>query len=96
MTDYAGWAQAAVAGVIAAVGTVFWAGEAQTQIKDQKHQIEQLQTKQAADHDSVVTLAAEVHQIQADTAETKGDVKQILQNQTDVKQALEHFNHAHR
>ena len=93
MQDYAGWAQAGVAGVVAAVGTVFWAGQANTQIKDQQTQITAIQQKADMDHDKVIALAAAVDQIKSDTDETKGDVKQILQNQSDVKDALNHFNH---
>lgn len=92
LSDYAGWAQAGVASLIAAGGGMLWAGHTSSQVADQQQRIVAVENKQSADHDKVTQLAEQVNQIQKDTAETHDDVKTILQNQADVKAALEHFN----
>jgi septal ring factor EnvC (AmiA/AmiB activator) len=92
MTDLAGWAQAGIAGLIAALGAMFFIGNANSQLRDAQADIVVLQAKQAKDHDKVTVLETKVDQIHQDVAETKQDVKTVLQNQADVKAALERFN----
>jgi hypothetical protein len=78
-TDFSGWAQAGLAGLIAALGTTFWAGQANTALSDARAQIQIVATAQAADHDKVIALSTDVAQIKSDASETKADVKTLLQ-----------------
>lgn len=93
LTDYAGWAQAGVASVIAAAGGFLWAGHTSSQVSDQNQRLTAVEGKQSTDHDKVTRLDEKVTQIQADVGETKEDVKQVLQNQADTKAALDHLKH---
>lgn len=79
MADYAGWMQAGVAGLVAAVGTVFWAGSTNRVISDTQATVQQLQIKQQTDHDQIVGQEQRLKDIQSDVQEIKGDVKTIAQ-----------------
>lgn len=93
LTDYAGWAQAVVASVIAGSGGLLWAGHTSSQVSDQQQRITAIEEKTAKDHDKVTRLDEKVDAIKSTTDQTSADVKQLLQNQADVKAALERYNH---
>lgn len=80
MADIAGWAQAGVAGLIAAVGTVFWAASANSNLHTTQQQVQQLQTQQQSDHDKIVTQDQKIDDIHSDVQEIKADVKAIAQH----------------
>lgn len=81
VADFAGWAQAGIAGLTAAVGTVFWAASTNSNIHQTQNQVAALQTEQQHDHDKIVTQDQKLKDIGDDVSEIKGDVKTLLQNQ---------------
>lgn len=78
-SEVSGWVQAGLAGLIAALGSTYWAGQSNVAIADARTQIAQVATQQQSDHDKVVSLTTDVTQIRADATETKADVKTLLQ-----------------
>lgn len=79
ISDASGWVQAGLAGLIAALGSTYWAGQSNVAISDARNQIAQVAAQQQDDHDKVVSLITDVTQIRADATETKADVKLLLQ-----------------
>lgn len=78
-SDASGWVQAGLAGLIAALGSTYWAGQSNVAVADARAQIVTVAAQQAADHDKVIALTTDVTQIRADATETKADVKTLLQ-----------------
>jgi hypothetical protein len=87
-SDVSGWAQAGLAGLIAALGTTFWAGQANSSLQDARAQIVAVTAAQQADHDRITSLTADAAAIKTDVSETKSDVKLLLKNQAEVAAAL--------
>jgi tRNA A37 threonylcarbamoyladenosine synthetase subunit TsaC/SUA5/YrdC len=76
--DKAGWAQAGLAGLIAALGTTFWAGQANTSLAEARSQVQQVKDQQQADHDKLISHDTTLKDIQSDVSEIKQDVKTLL------------------
>lgn len=95
LRDYAGWAQAAVASVVPIAGGLLWVGHTNSQVSEQQQRISAVEDKQAKDHDKVTRLDEKVDAIKSTTDQTSTDVKQLLQNQADVKADLERYNKRH-
>lgn len=79
MKDIAGYLQAGVAGLIATVGTVFWAGNTNRTVADTQVVVHQLQQQQQTDHDRVTALDTKISDIQSDVSEIKSDIKTLVQ-----------------
>lgn len=80
MADLSGWVQAGVAGLVAAVGTVFWAGNTNNTIHTTQARVEEVATQQQVDHDKVTALDSKVDYLRTDVSEIKSDIKQLLAN----------------
>ena len=72
--------QAGVAGLVAAVGTVFWAGSTNRVIADTQATVQTMQTKQQADHDQITAQQQQLKDIADDVSEIKGDVKTLVRH----------------
>lgn len=78
VADLSSWAQAGIAGLTAAIGTIFWAASANSNIHYTQSQVQQLSDQQRIDHDEVIAQRQKLSDIGNDVAEIKGDVKSIL------------------
>lgn len=72
--------QAALGGVVAAAGVVFWAGETNKDIHQNTKDIAAVSQAQARDHDNVVQLKQEVDDVNTTVKDIAQDVKALRQH----------------
>lgn len=80
MADLSGWIQAGVAGIVAATGTVFWAGDTNNRVHSTEARVEAVALQRQADHDDQTRLDSKVDDLRADVSEIKADLKKLLAN----------------
>ena len=76
--DLSGWAQAAVASVVAAGGAFFFAGGTKADLHNTQQQVATLQAQQSADHDKITSADTKLDDLSSDVKEIKQDVKTLL------------------
>lgn len=76
--DFAGWAQAGIAALIATVGVTVFAATTSSSVNETRVEVQKLAEQQRSDHDKVTTVDSKLDDLKSDVAEIKQDVKTLI------------------